>query len=97
MSGGIGSGGARPWWHWATVVLAVGGVAATALLAALDHPHRAVLVLAATLVLVAGARLAIPGRPWFSSRSKWMDVVVLAGLGLLLWYFSPFTATMGIG
>lgn len=87
----------RPWWHWATLAITIGGVMGTAALAAVDHPHRAVLLLAATLEAMAIARALIPGRPWFASRAKWMDVLVLAGIGLLMWYFSPFTATVGLG
>ncbi len=87
----------REWWTWATMALALGGVLGAALLAALDHPHRAVLLLVGTLLSLAIARLLIPGRPWFASRNRWMDAALLSGIGLAMWYFSPFTATLGIG
>ncbi len=88
----------RPrWWQWATMLVSLGGLAAVAGFALTDHPHRAVLALAATLGAMALLRLLLPGRPWFASRNRWMDSALLAGLALALWYFSPFTATMGIG
>ena len=84
------------WWSWATLAMVIVGVCGAVLLAALNHPHRAVLLLVATLEGLAVARLVIPGRPWFSSRSKWMDVTFFGGVGLLIWYFAPYTATVGI-
>lgn len=85
------------WWQWATMLVSLGGLAAVAGFVLMDHPHRAVLALAATLGAMALLRLLLPGRPWFASRNRWMDSALLAGVALALWYFSPFTATMGIG
>jgi hypothetical protein len=48
------------------------------------------------LFLLSGARALWPGRPWFASRWRWLDVAFYAGVGALIWFFSPFTATMGI-
>lgn len=88
----------RPRWRqWATMPVPLGGLAAVVGFALTNHPHRAVLALAATLGATALLRLLLPGRPWFASRNRWMDSAVLAGIALALWYFSPFTATMGIG
>lgn len=85
-----------PWWHWATLVLAIVSVAVAAISAALDHPHRAVLVISGTLIVLAVARLAIPGRPWFASRNRLLDASVYTALSLLIWYFADYTATMGL-
>lgn len=83
--------------YWGTIIFVLVGVGATTIFALLNHPHRAVYALAGTLIVMAGARLVLPGRPWFASRNRWMDSALLAGVALALWYFSPFTATMGIG
>ena len=62
----------------------------------LDHPHRAVWVLVATLVVVAGARLAIPGRPWFASRYRGADAAVLLAVAGAIAYLSSYTSTMAV-
>lgn len=91
-------GARRPrWWQRLTIVVPVAGLAAVVACAVTDHPHRAVLALAATLGVMAFLRLLLPGRPWFASRNRCFDSALLAGVGLALWYFSPFTATMGVG
>jgi len=80
----------------ASVAVVLAGLAGSAVLALTDHPHRAVLLIAGLLFLLAGARALWPGRPWFASRWRWLDVAFYAGVGALIWFFSPFTATMGI-
>lgn len=77
---------------WATLA----GLVAVAVLALTNHPHRAVLLLGGGLVVFAVARALWPGRPWFASRWRWLDVAFYAGLGALVWFLSPFTATMGV-
>ncbi|WP_241157574.1 DUF3017 domain-containing protein [Schaalia sp. ZJ1691] len=83
--------------HWGTLLWVVGGVVTSVLFAALNHPHRAVLVLSWTLIGTALFRLLVPGRPWFASRNRWVDAIVYGFLGALLWYLAPYTATMGLG
>jgi hypothetical protein len=80
----------------ASVAVALAGLAGVVLLTLTDHPHRAVLLTAGLLFLLSGARALWPGRPWFASRWRWLDVAFYAGVGALIWFFSPFTATMGI-
>ncbi len=67
------------------------------ILAILDHPHKAVLVLVVTMFVMGAMRAVWPGRPWFASRRRWVDVAVYVVLGALIWYFSPYTATLGLG
>lgn len=83
----------------AGVVSLVGVVAcavAVVVLVLTDHPHRAVIVVSAALFSLAGLRAVLPGRPWYASRHRWLDVAFYAGLGALVWFFSPWTATMGL-
>lgn len=82
----------------ATLVLVVLAFVAMVVLVATDHPHRAVLVLVATLYAAALLRAVwLPYyRPWFASRHRWSDVAVYVALASLLWYLSPYTATMGV-
>lgn len=58
----------------------------SALMALLDRPFRAVLVLGIGVAALGILRAAWPGRPWYASRSKWLDVFafVLAGLVIVL-------------
>lgn len=78
------------------MALTLGGVLAAVVFAAFDHPHRAVLVLVGTLLAMAVARLIIPARPWFASRNRWLDAALMAAIGVALWYFAPYTATLSI-
>lgn len=91
------TGRLNTWIEWGTVAFIVLGVVVCAIFAVFDHPHRAVLTLVATLLGTAVLRLILPGRPWFSSRNRWADVAVFAAIGLIIWYLSPYTATMGLG
>ena len=84
------------WGGRAAMAVTIAGVVACVVLAALDHPHRAVLCLVVVLGLMALLRLIVPGRPWFASRNRWLDAAVLAGIGAAIWYLSPFTATIGV-
>lgn len=78
---------------WATIAV----IGAVALMAVMNHPHRAVLILVAGLFGLALMRAVwLPGyRLWFASRHRWFDVTFFSGLGALIWLLSPFTATMG--
>ena len=67
------------------------------LLALFNHPHKAVLVLVVTMFIMAVMRAVWPGRPWFASRRRWADVGLYVLLGAVIWYFSPYTATLGLG
>lgn len=78
------------------MLVPLGGVSAVIAFALTNHPHRAVFALVATLAAMAILRLFLPGRPWFASRNRWMDSALLVGVAAALWYFSPFTATMGL-
>jgi hypothetical protein len=85
---------------WATilsVLFVCGATVAIALLAWLNQPHKAVLLLVGTLVVMGGLRAVWPGRPWFASRRKWADCGVYLVLAAAIWYLSPFTATLGLG
>ncbi len=79
-----------------SVTAVVAGILAVVALVLTNHPHRAVLLTAAILFALAAARAVWPGRPWFASRWRWLDVVFYAAIGAAIWYFSPFTATMGL-
>lgn len=74
----------------------VGGIGSVVGLTVLDHPHRAVWALVATLVVVAGARLVIPGRPWFASRYRGADAAVLLAVAGAIAYLSSYTSTMAV-
>ena len=74
----------------------IGGIGSVVGLTVLDHPHRAVWALVATLVVVAGARLAIPGRPWFASRYRGADAAVLLAVAGAIAYLSSYTSTMAV-
>lgn len=71
-------------------------VGAVVVLTLMNHPHRAVIVLVLGLFAMALMRALWPGRPWFASRHRWLDVPFYAGLGALVWLLSPWTATMGL-
>ncbi len=79
-----------------SIVAVVLGLLLVVVFALTNHPHRAVLAVCALLFALAGMRAVWPGRPWFASRWRWMDVVFYAAIGAAIWFFSPFTATMGI-
>ena len=84
-------------WAWvqvATIVLVALSVVAIAVFAISNHPHRATLGLVALLYFLAFLRAVWPGRPWFASRHRWMDVVLYVVLGSAIWFLSPFTAMM---
>lgn len=84
-------------WDGVGAALVALGVLGSAAFAVTDHPHRAVLLIVAMCFAMAVQRALWPVRTWFASRNRWADVAVLVAAGALLWYFSPFTATMPPG
>lgn len=80
----------------ASLVGVIACMSAVVVLILTNHPHRAVILLAGGLFVLAGLRALLPGRPWFASRYRWLDVAFYAGLGALIWLLSPWTATMGL-
>lgn len=60
------------------------------LVAYLGYPMVAALMVAFLLGVFAILRFILPGRPWFSSRNKPADVVVLALLAVAIAYSSQF-------
>ena len=81
----------------ASVAFVVLSCTTMAVLAVMNHPHKAVLVLVGTMFIMAAMRAVWPGRPWFASRRRWADVGLFVVLGALIWSFSPYTATLGLG
>lgn len=77
-----------------TAVGALAIVVTTLLLAAFDHPFRAVVLLGSGMVLFGILRAAWPGQPWFAARSRWSDGLVYALVGAGILWLSPWTATM---
>ena len=61
---------------WLGAALSALGVLGVIALAVSDHRHRAVLLMVAVLVGMGALRLWTPGRPWFASRARLMDVAV---------------------
>ena len=55
----------------ASVAFVVLSCTAMAVLAVMNHPHKAVLVLVGTMFIMAAMRAVWPGRPWFASRRRW--------------------------
>lgn len=80
-----------------TAILAIVGLFTVFLLALFDHPYRAVIVLGAGAVLAGVLRGAWPGRPWFSARNRWLDVIAYLVVGSLLLYLAPWTAAIPPG
>ena len=52
----------------ASVAFVVLSCMAMAVLAVMNHPHKAVLLLVVTMFVMAAMRAVWPGRPWFASR-----------------------------
>lgn len=60
--------------------------------AVLGYPMVAALLVAALLAVFAVLRAILPGRPWFSSRNKPVDVLVLAGLAIAIAYTAQYAS-----
>ncbi|MDO4258522.1 MAG: DUF3017 domain-containing protein [Actinomycetaceae bacterium] len=88
---------AMKWMEKGSVLFVILATATIALMAATNHPHRAVLILVGTLAIMGGLRALWPGRPWFASRNRIGDVAVYLTLALLIWWLSPWTAALGLG
>lgn len=78
----------------ATAAMAVIGTLAVLLLAVFDHPYRAVVLLGGGITVLGFLRALWPGRPWFSSRNRWLDVTVYVVVGLAIIWLSPWTAAV---
>ncbi len=79
------------------IITAVGatlGVIAVVLLAVLERPYAASILLGAGMVVMGLLRLAWPGRPWFSARNRWSDALVYALAGAAILYLAPWTALL---
>jgi len=72
------------------------GVLGVIALAVSDHRHRAVLLMVAVLVGMGALRLWTPGRPWFASRARLMDVAVYVILAAIIWWFAPYVSTLAV-
>ena len=81
---------------WLGGALSVGGVLGVIALAVTDHRHRAVMLVVAVLVGMATLRLWTPGRPWFASRARLMDVAVYVILAAIIWWFAPYVSTLAV-
>lgn len=66
------------------------------LLAVFGHPFRSAVLMGVAIILMGALRAVWPGRPWFASRSKWWDVLAFVVVGLVILYFSPWTATLAV-
>ena len=75
---------------------ALSGVLGVIALAVSDHRHRAVMLMVAVLVGMGALRLWTPGRPWFASRARLMDVAVYVILAAIIWWFSPYVSTLAV-
>ena len=81
----------------ASVAFVVLSCTTMAVLAVMNHPHKAVLVLVGTMFIMAAMRAVWPGRPGVGSGRRCGDVGLYVVLGEIIWYFSPYTATLGLG
>lgn len=81
---------------WLGCALSVLGVLGVIALSATDHRHRAVMVLVAVLAGMGALRLWAPGRPWFASRGRLVDVSVYVILAAIIWYLAPYVSTMAV-
>ncbi len=75
-----------------TAVGAVAGLLAVVLFILFDHPHRAAVTLGAGMLAMGLLRGLWPGRPWFSSRNRFLDAAAYVGVGVAILYLSPWTA-----
>ncbi|EFU60367.1 hypothetical protein [Actinomyces sp. oral taxon 180] len=81
---------------WLGCALSVLGVLGVIALSATDHRYRAVMVLVAVLAGMGALRLWTPGRPWFASRGRLVDVSVYVILAAIIWYLAPYVSTMAV-
>lgn len=64
----------------------------SAAMALTDHPFRAVLGLGVGVATLGILRAGWPGRPWYASRSKWLDVSAFVAVGLAIVLLAPLVA-----
>ena len=48
------------------------------------------------VIALAALRLWTPGRPWFASRARLMDVAVYVILAAIIWWFAPYVSTLAV-
>lgn len=75
-----------------TAVLAGLTIVFSTAFALTDHPFRSAITLGVGIALLGIARGAWPGRPWFSSRSRWLDVGAYFLLGVSVILLAPLVA-----
>ena len=80
-----------------TAAGAILGVLVVAALAFFSRPHAAVLVLGLGMVVMGVLRGLWPGRPWFSSRNRWLDALVYTLVGVAILILAPWTASLPPG
>lgn len=79
-----------------TAAVALGGVALSVVAALLRHPRPADWILAVAVLTLGVLRGLWPGRPWYASRNKVLDVVIYIAVALALLLLSPWTSTMQV-
>ncbi len=84
------------WGRGVSIAFLCGGLAVAFILALLGYVAYAVWVIAALLAVFAFLRALLPGRPWFSSRNKIVDVCVLGGLAIAIAYFSQWAEVAAV-
>lgn len=84
----------RASWIFGVVTAAGAGavVLGAFLLALLDHPMRAVVLLGAGMIVLGFLRAAWPRQPWFGARGRWSDGFVYMLVGVALLWLSPWTS-----
>ncbi len=70
------------------------GVLLVLWLAITDHPHRAVILLGGGVIVLGIFRGLWPGSPWFASRHRFLDTIAYIVLGVVIFWLSPWTATI---
>lgn len=78
------------WGRGLSIAFLCAGLVLVFVLALVGYVLYAVWVVAGLLGIFAALRFVLPGRPWFSSRNKIVDVVVLLSLAIAIAYFSQW-------
>lgn len=78
------------WGRGLSILFLCVGLGVVILLAYMGYPTYAVWGISFLLIVFAGLRALLPGRPWFSSRNKPMDVLVMVALAIALAWAAQF-------